>query len=137
MRDLDEYFNAQRHTREDFDALEKEFASVTEARILGRIAKKDYDNHALTFLTLKKDFFPLYNSIPATERTPAADAFAEGTDGRMHITPGDLIAEAESERKKDAEEKQKRLLLTTVSKVTSYINADNIKDVGCGRSNLF
>ena len=58
--DLDEYFNAQRHTREDFDALKKEFASVTEARILGSIAKKDYYNTALTFLTLKKDFFDLY-----------------------------------------------------------------------------
>ena len=126
--DLDEYFNAQGHTREDFDALEKEFASKTEARILGRIAKKDYDNPALTFFTLKRDFFALYNSIPATERTPAADAFSEGTDGRMHITPGDLIAEAESKRKKAEEEEKKRLLLTTVSKVTSYINADNIKD---------
>ena len=125
--DLDEYFNAKGHTREDFDALEREFASVTEARILGRIAKKDYDNQAITFLTLKEDFFALYNSIPATERTPAADAFAEGTDGLMHITPGDLIAEAEAERKKAEEEEKKRLLLTTVSKVTSYINADNIK----------
>ena len=61
--DLDEYFNAQRHTREDFDALEREFASVTEARILGRAAKKDYDNHALTFFTLKEDFFALYNRL--------------------------------------------------------------------------
>ena len=68
--DLNEYFQDQGHTREDFDALEREFASVTEARILERIAKKDYDNPALTFLTLKEDFFALYNSIPATERTP-------------------------------------------------------------------
>ena len=126
--DLDEYFNAQGHTREDFDALEREFASVTEARILGRIAKKDYDNPAITFLTLKKDFFALYNSIPATERTPAADAFAEGTEKRMHITPGDLIAEAEAERKKAEEEEKKRLLSATVSKVKSYIDAGNIKD---------
>lgn len=126
--DLDEYFNAQGHTRADFDALEREFASVTEARILGRIAKKDYDNPALTFLTLKEDFFALYNSIPATERTPAADAFAEGTDGRMHITPGDLFAEAEAERKKAEEEEKKRLLSATVSKVKSYIDAGNIKD---------
>ena len=125
--DLDEYFNAQGHTREDFDALEKEFASKTEARIIGRSAKEKYNTDE-TFLTLKKDFFPLYNSIPATERTPAADAFAEGTEKRMHITPGDLIAEAESKRKKAEEEEKKRLLLTTVSKVTSYINADNIKD---------
>ena len=126
--DLDEYFNAQGHTREDFNALEKEFASVTEARILGRIANKDYDNRALTFFTLKEDFFALYNSIPATERTPAADAFAEGTDGRMHITPGDLIAEAETERKKAEEEEKKQLLSATVSKVKSYIDAGNIKD---------
>ena len=126
--DLDEYFNAQGHTRADFDALISEPASVTEARILGRIAKKDYDNPALTFLTLKEDFFALYNSIPATERTPAEDAFAEGTDGIMHITPGDLIAEAETERKKAEEEEKKRLLLTTVSKVKSYIDAGNIKD---------
>lgn len=126
--DLDEYFNAQGHTRADFDALISEPASVTEARILGRIAKKDYDNPALTFLTLKEDFFALYNSIQPTERAAAVNAFAEGTDGLMHITPGDLIAEAESKRKKAEEEEKKRLLLTTVSKVTSYINADNIKD---------
>ena len=129
--DLDEYFNAKGHTREDFDALEKEFASKTEARIIGRSAKEKYNTDE-TFLTLKKDFFPLYNSIPATERTPAADAFAEGAAQLLCISKGDirdgLIIEAETERKKAEEEEKKRLLLTTVSKVQSCINAGNIKD---------
>jgi replicative DNA helicase len=126
--DLDEYFNAHGHTREDFDALEKEFASVTEARILGRIAKKDYYNPALTFLTLKMDFFALYNSIQPTERAAAVNAFAEGTEKLMHIMPKDIELEAEAERKKAEEEEKKRLLSATVSKVKSYIDAGNIKD---------
>ena len=129
--DLDEYFNAKGHTRADFDALEREFASKTEARIIGRSAKEKYNTDE-TFLTLKKDFFTLYNSIPATERAAAVNAFAEGTEKLMHITPGDLrdglMIEAEAERKKAEEAEKKRLLSATVSKVKSYIDAGNIKD---------
>ena len=99
---------------------------MTEARILGRIAKKDYDNRALTF-NPQRGFLHYMTAYQRQSEHQPRTRLQRAQTEKCTSHQATLIAEAETERKK-AEEEEKAPFIDNCQQSKSYIDAGNIKD---------